>query len=67
MLSSLTSFVQSFVQPIGIAPVGILAVLSILVIVGLVAGIYRKRSYGKLHKSGVDRLVRLATAPMKSR
>ena len=42
MLSSLTSFVQSFVQPIGIAPVGILAVLSILVIAGLVAGIYQE-------------------------
>jgi hypothetical protein len=38
MLSSLTSFVE----PIGIAPIGILAVLSVLVIAGLVAGIYQE-------------------------
>ena len=48
MLSSLTSFVQYFVQPIGIAPVGILAVLSILVIVGLVAGIYQEAKLRKV-------------------
>ena len=48
MIPSLTSTVQSFVQPIGIAPVGILAVLSILVIVGLVAGIYQEAKLRKV-------------------
>jgi hypothetical protein len=44
MLSSLTSFVQ----PFGIAPVGIVAVLSVLVIVGLVAGIYQEAKLRKI-------------------
>ncbi|MGC2079692.1 MAG: hypothetical protein WA728_27470 [Xanthobacteraceae bacterium] len=48
MISSLTSFVQSFVQPIGIGPFGILAVLSFLVIVGLVAGLYQEAKLRKL-------------------
>jgi hypothetical protein len=48
MLSSLTSSVHSFVQPIGIAPVGILAVLSLLVIAGLVAGIYQEAKLRKI-------------------
>jgi|HubBroStandDraft_4_1064222.scaffolds.fasta_scaffold1376825_2 hypothetical protein len=61
MLSSLTSFVQ----PFGIAPVGIVAVLSVLVIVGLVAGIYQEAKLRKSHKNGADGFVRLAT-PTKS-
>jgi hypothetical protein len=48
MLSSLTSLVQSFVQSFGIAPTGIIAVLSVLVIVGLVAGVYQEMKLRKL-------------------
>jgi hypothetical protein len=48
MFSSLTSSIQSFVQPIGIAPVGILAVLSVLVIAGLVASIYQEVKLRKI-------------------
>jgi hypothetical protein len=42
MISSLASFVRPFVQSIGIAPFGIIAVLSFLVIIGLVAGLYQE-------------------------
>jgi hypothetical protein len=59
MLSSLTSSVHSFVQPIGIAPVGILAVLSLLVIAGLVAGIYQE---AKLRKASQRRRLPRATS-----
>jgi hypothetical protein len=59
MISSLTSYVQSFVQPIGIVPVGILAMLSILVFVGLVAGIYQEM---KLRKVRQDRRPPRATS-----
>ena len=59
MPSSLTSSVQSFVQPVGIAHVGILAVLSILVIVGLVAGIYQE---AKLRKASQRRRLPRATS-----
>jgi len=41
MVSSLTSFVQSFVQSY-IAVTGIVAVLSVMVIVGLLAGLYQE-------------------------
>jgi hypothetical protein len=40
MISSLTSFVESF--GIAPAPAGIVAVLSFLVIVGLVVGVYQQ-------------------------
>jgi hypothetical protein len=59
MISSLTSFVQSFVQPIGIAPVGIIGVLSFLVIVGLLAGLQQEV---KLRKAEQRHPVRPASA-----
>jgi hypothetical protein len=45
-ISSVQSFVQSFVQSY-IAVTGILAVLSILVIVGLLAGLYQEAKLRK--------------------
>lgn len=44
MLSSFTSFAQSFAHSFGFAPApaGIVAVLAVLVIFGLVAGIYQE-------------------------
>jgi hypothetical protein len=59
MLSSLTSSVQSFVQRIGIGPVAILAVLSLLVIAGFVAGIYQE---AKLRKASQRRRLPRATS-----
>jgi hypothetical protein len=50
MISSLTSFVESF--GIAPAPAGIVAVLSFLVIVGLVAGVYQEV---KLRKAAGER------------
>jgi hypothetical protein len=55
MLSSLTSFVE----PIGIAPIGILAVLSVLVFAGLVAGIYQE---AKLRNASQKRRLPRATS-----
>jgi uncharacterized integral membrane protein len=50
MISSLTSFVQSF--GIAPAPLGIVAVLSFLVIFGFVAGVYQEM---KLRKAARER------------
>jgi hypothetical protein len=50
MISSLISFVESF--GIAPAPAGIVAVLSLLVIVGLVAGAYQE---AKLRKAARER------------
>jgi hypothetical protein len=46
MISTFTSFVQSF--GIAPAPAGIVAVLSLLVIVGLVAGVYQEAKLKKI-------------------
>jgi hypothetical protein len=52
MLSSFTSFAQSFAHSFGFAPApaGIVAVLAVLVIAGLVAGIYQEAKLRKITK-----------------
>jgi hypothetical protein len=61
MLSSFASFAQSFAHSFGFAPApaGIVAVLAVLVIVGLVAGIYQE---AKLRKTSQRRRLPRATS-----
>jgi hypothetical protein len=61
MLSSFTSFAQSFAHSFGFAPApaGIVAVLVVLVIAGLVAGIYQE---AKLRNASQKRRLPRATS-----